>query len=217
VTGLLHVTWEREVESHIRYVGRGRGGPDRPTRIEVRVRYVINGVRRDEAAIETRHRRMGWRLYGTDLFGEQFSLPTLVLHYNGGYCIERDFHILKDKPLGIRPLFVRKDDQITGLNHLPALGLRVMILIETQIRKGIADSGEPMTGLYEGQPNRSTDRPTAKRLLNAFAREEISLSCVDGDGQTHWHITPLPYLLARILTLLGLSTDLYIRLTENSI
>lgn len=58
VTGLLQVTWRRGEESTTRYVGRGRGGPHRPVRTEVRVRYVITDVRRDEAAIQ--HRSTAW-------------------------------------------------------------------------------------------------------------------------------------------------------------
>jgi hypothetical protein len=48
VTGLLQVTWQREEETVTRYVGRGRGSPKRSVRTEVRVRYVIAEVRRDE-------------------------------------------------------------------------------------------------------------------------------------------------------------------------
>ena len=34
---------------------------------------------------------------------------------------ERNYHLLKDEPLGISPLFVRKEDQIIGLTHLLTL------------------------------------------------------------------------------------------------
>src|SRR5439155_18935582 len=34
VTGLLEVAWTREETSRTRYVGRGRGGPDRPKKTE---------------------------------------------------------------------------------------------------------------------------------------------------------------------------------------
>jgi hypothetical protein len=38
VAGLLTVTWERHETPVIHYVGRGRSGPDRPTRTAVQVR-----------------------------------------------------------------------------------------------------------------------------------------------------------------------------------
>lgn len=52
VTGLLWVSWQREEHAVMRDVGRGRGSPPRPTRMEVDARYVITHVDRDEAAIE---------------------------------------------------------------------------------------------------------------------------------------------------------------------
>ena len=45
VTGLLEVTWTREETSRTRYVGRGRGGPDRPKKTEWTIRYQITTVR----------------------------------------------------------------------------------------------------------------------------------------------------------------------------
>jgi hypothetical protein len=41
VAGLLQVTWQCQQETVTHYVGRGRGGPNRPTRTVVRNRYVI--------------------------------------------------------------------------------------------------------------------------------------------------------------------------------
>ena len=45
VSGLLTTTWQQEESKTTRYVGRGRGGPNRPTRTDVKVRYVITGIR----------------------------------------------------------------------------------------------------------------------------------------------------------------------------
>lgn len=45
---------------------------------------------------------------------EGMSLAQAVVHYRSGWCLERDFHLLEDHPLGISPLYVRRDDQIIG-------------------------------------------------------------------------------------------------------
>ncbi len=45
--------------------------------------------------------------------------------------MENTFHLLKDRPLGISPLYVRNDDQITGLTRLLTLALRILTLIQT--------------------------------------------------------------------------------------
>ncbi len=59
VEGLLTVTWERRETSRTRYVGSGRGGPNRPQTTEWSVRYQITSVTRDDAAIE-RLVGVGW-------------------------------------------------------------------------------------------------------------------------------------------------------------
>ncbi len=143
-------------------------------------------------------------------------LAQCVVHYRGGWCLERDFHLVKDRPIGIQPLYVRRDDQIIGLTHLLTLALRALTLIETQVQRGLARERASLAGLYEGQPNRTTDRPMGTRLLRAFARAEITLTRVQTADRVSWHITPLPDLLAQILAYLGLSVSLYKRLAENS-
>jgi len=216
VTGLLHITWEREEQRITRYVGRGRGGPNRPKKTEVHVRYVITGVQRNHVAIQNHKHRLGWRVYGTNLPVERMSLAQSVIHYRGGWSLERDFHLVKDRPLGIRPLYVRRDDQITGLTHLLTLALRLLTLIETQVRRNLAQTGEQMSGLYEGQPSRKATGPTGVRLLKAFARGEVTLTRIQMGEQHSWHITPLSSLQMQILSYLKLSTSLYKRLIENS-
>jgi transposase len=102
-----------------------------------------------------------------------------VLIYNGGWSLERDFHVLKDVPLGIRPLYVREEEQIIGLTRLLTIALRLLTLFEMTVRASLATTGEELTGLYEGQPKRKTSRPTATRMLKAVARMGIT------SGPTH--------------------------------
>lgn len=139
-----------------------------------------------------------------------------VIHYRGGWSLERDFHLVKDLPLGIRPLYVRRDDQITGLTHLLTLALRLLTLIETQVRHNLAQTGEHMSGLYEGQPSRKTSCSTGGRLLKTFARGEVTLTQIQMGEQYSWHITPLSSLQKQILAYLKLAPSLYKRLIENS-
>ena len=217
VTGLLQVTWQRGEEAITRYGGRGRGSPNRPVRTEVRVRYVITEVRRDEEAIQRRKHRLGWRIQVTNLPVAQMSLAQTVVHYRGWWCLKRAFHPVKDRPIGIRPLYVQWEDQIIGLTRLLTLALRLLTFIESQIRNKLTQAGETLSGLYEGQPRRTTDRPTGVRLLKAFARAEITLTRIEMRSQVMWHITPLSGLLERILAYLGLSAALYQHLAENSL
>ncbi len=216
VTGALQVQWQREVQEHTHYVGRGRGSAQRATQTEQQVRYVITDVQRDEAIIQAQQQRRGWRVQVTNMPTQRLSWAQAVQWYRDGWCLERDFHLLKDRPLGIRPLYVRRDDQITGLTHLLTLALRLLSLLEIQVRQGLAQAKEQLIGLYPEQPNRSTDRPTATRLLKAFARAEITLTCMTLGTVSHWHVTPLSAPLLQILAYLRLPPSIYTRLAENS-
>jgi transposase len=216
VEGLLEVSFEREETSRTQYVGRGRGGPDRPKTTQWDIRYQITVVRRDEAAIRQRVARMGWQVQVTNVPAQRLSLAGALLTYRGGWCGERLFHLLKDEPLGIRPFYVRRDDQIQGLTHLVTLALRVLMLFEILVRRGQQESGEKLKGLYPGQAKRVTDRPTAKRVLEAISRAEMTLTRMVGGGEVRWHLKTLPALVKQVLGYLGLSEAVYTRLVINS-
>jgi len=216
VEGLLEVNWTREEICQTRYVGRGRGGPNRPTKTEWTIRYQITEVRCNTQAIQDRFARMGWRALVTNVPAQRLTLVEAVLAYRGGWCVERDFHQLKDQPLGISPLFVRRDDQVVGLTRLLTLALRVLTLFEVLVRRGQKQAGEKLKGLYSGQASRTTEAPTAVRVLKAIAKTEITLTRAETEDGSCWHLTPLPELLRRVLAYLGLPETVYTRLVMNS-
>jgi transposase len=214
--GLLTVTWERQETVRERYVGPGRGSPKRRKTTERSVRYQITSVVRDDAAIERLVARMGWQVQVTNAPATRLSLGDSVLGYRAGTCVERGFHQLKDRPLGIRPLYVHRDDQVRGLTHLLTLALRVLTLFEVLVRRGQDQDGEDLAGLYPGQPKRTTDRPTAKRVLETIAGLGLTLTRVGSGEGCRWHLTALPVLVKRVLGYLGLSDEVYARLVINS-
>lgn len=216
VAGLLTVSWERHETTVTRYVGRGRGGPGRSTRTQVQVRYALTGVQRNEEAIAVRRRRLGWRVQVTNAPVDRLPLPQAVRHYRGGWVLERDFHLVKDLPLGLSPVFVWKSEQIKGLTRLLTLALRLLTLLETQVRRGLAQTQEAIAGLYEGSPTRTTERPTGTRILHAFARAQITLTHVRMGRSTCWYLTPLSPLHEQLLRHLHLPTSLYTALADNS-
>jgi transposase len=214
--GLLTVTWERQETSREHYVGPGRGGPKRRKTTQRSVRYQITSVARDGAAIERLVARMGWQVQVTNATAARLSLRDSVLGYRAGTCVERGFHQLKDRPLGIRPLYVHRDDQVRGLTHLLTLALRVLTLFEVLVRRGQDHDGEDLAGLYPGQAKRTTDRPTAHRVLEAIARTGVTLIQVVGEDGYRWQLTGLPVLVKRVLGYLGLTDEVYTRLVINS-
>jgi transposase len=113
-------------------------------------------------------------------------------------------------------LFVWKEDQIKGLTRLLTVALRLLTLLETQVRRGLEQTQESLTGLYQGSPTRTTERPTGTRILKAFARAQITLTHVEMGTRTSWHLTPLSPLHEHLLRYLHLPTSLYTALADNS-
>jgi transposase len=209
VEGLLSVTVEREEKER-----RSYGKPGRPTeasqaKVEVEVRYRISGVSRDQGQVEQKQKRMGWRALVSNAPGPRLTLAGSVLAYREGGSLERPFHQLKGKPLGIRPLFVKLPEQVQGLTRLLLIALRVLTLLEIVLRAKLADNDEKLEGMHEGQKNKLEGKPTAKRMLRAIARLEMTLSLIQFGDKQWWYLPELPKLLLRVLSLLGLSPSLY--------
>jgi transposase len=206
---LLKVSWTDHHTTHKRYQGRGRGSPSRPVIETVKTRYVITSVEPLAEQIAQASYRLGWRTLLTNATAQALSLTEAVLHYRGGWSLERDFHLLKDSPLGLSPLFVYKDDQIKGLTRLLTLALRLLTLIELQVHHAIKVNNAEVLGLYEGQPHRTSKRPSARRILRAFDRSEITLTRIHINQESYWRITPLSPLLKMLLGYLALPESLF--------
>jgi transposase len=207
VADLLHLTYERQVSQH-----QKRKYKDRPACVEETVRYQLH-VQRNEEAIANEYRTRGWRLYVLNVPQDALSLPQAVQAYRGAPTIERDFSRLKGRPLGLRPVYVQREDHLQGLVRLLSLALRILTLTEFIARRALATKATGLAGLYPGNPKQQTQRPTTERLLAAFAN--ITLSLIQLPGQSIVHITPLTPLQCRILELLDLPTSIYTQLAVN--
>lgn len=208
VETLLNLSYEEHLSE--RPVRRYRQRP-----AEVRVeRQVQLHVSRNEVAIAQAVAQLGWRVYATNQPADQLSLAQAVLAYRQEYLVEHGFGRLKGKPLSLSPMYLQDDDRATGLVRLLTIGLRVLTLLEFVVRRGLAQTQDQLTGLYAGNPKRATARPSAETLLLAF--KNINLTVVVIGPQVHRHLPSLSDLQQRILTLLGLSTDIYTNLLGNS-
>jgi transposase len=213
VEGLLAYTFERQEKRQTKYLGRGRGGPDRPKQELVTVRYQMTAILRQEEAIAELQKTFGWRVYVTDAPAEQLTLEQAVLTYRGEWLIERGFHRLKGVPLSLSPLFVKRDDQVVGLTHFLSLAVRFLTLIEFVVRRKLKQNQEKLVSLIENNPKKGIDNPTTERLLKKF--DNITLTIIQMPGQTIRHVPVLSAIQVRILELLGLSADVYTRLATN--
>jgi len=176
----------------------------------------MTSVTRNVEAVAARHHRLGWRVQVTNAPADVLSLTEAVGHYGGGWALERDFHLVKDLPLGLSPLFVWRDDHIKGLTRLLPVALRLLTLLERQVRRGLEQAQASLAGLYEGAPARTTARPSGPRLLQAFARAQLTLTWTESEATSAWYLTPLTPLHEQLLGFLHLPTSLYTALADNT-
>ena len=209
VTDLLQLTYEKQVSCR-----QIRKYKDCPARIEEKIRYQLH-LHRNEAAIAAQYKIMGWRLFVLNVPAECLSLEQAIHAYRSSPNIERDFSRLKGRPLGLRPIYLHREDHLKGLVRLLSLALRILTLTEFVVRRSLETENEGLAGLYPGNPKQQTRRPTTERLLAAF--NNITLSLVQLPGQNIVHITPLTPLQCRILKLLDLPISIYTDLAANSL
>jgi transposase len=206
VEGLLTVDYERQIERSTKYVGRGRGGANRQQEIVERIRYQITSITRNKGKIEEEREAFGGRAYVTDASRERFCLEDAVKLYRQECRIERIFHRLKNR-LNLVPMYVSEPDQVTGLNHLLTLGVRVLTLIEFVVRRSLEQEQTSLSGLHPENHHKTTDRPTSERLLKAF--KGITLTILHVKDQVIRHLTPLSELQKESLDRLELDDALY--------
>jgi transposase len=199
VEGLLSFTATAVLAKRPR---RSSGG--RPTPPMADVSFVMEVVR-EEGLIGERKREMGWQVYATNAVA--LALPAVVWAYRGQYRIEDDWSRLKGRSLGLTPLYLQDEVRIQGLVYLLSVALRVLSLVEWEVRERLRKEKTKLRGVYDGQPGRQTARPSAELLLRAM--RAISISVVVVDGQTHVLLSPLTPVQKRLLDLWGLPPDLY--------
>jgi transposase len=210
VTGLLTVTLTAETQTRSIRAYRGQAAREETT-------YTMTlASQRNDSALQAAEARLGWQVYVTNRPVGQFSLEQVVLAYRDQYLVEHPIGRLKGAPLSLSPVYLSRDEHVTGLVRLLTLGVRVLCALEYGVRQNLAQApGEQvLTGLYAGQPNRQTRRPTAERILEAF--RNLTLTVVELPGQVIRHLTPLSALQQRLLALAGVEQTCYARLVEHS-
>jgi transposase len=209
VEGLLDVRYHERVLSE-RPV-RGYGERATGTRVE---REISLSVQVKTEAVAQAECCLGWHVYVTNQPAEQLSLEQTVLAYRDEYLIERGFGRLKGRPLSVSPLQLTSEPRVKGLLRLLSVGLRVLCLLEYQVRQQLAEQQLALAGLYAGNPKRATRRPTSEALLKAF--KGLHLTALRQHAHTVYHVTPLSALQERILALLGFPSVLYSTLPLHS-
>ena len=197
----LNVTVTQEIVSK-----QIRQYKQRPARVEKSTIFHLD-IKENTENIKEAYRLMGWRAYATNAPSDELSLSKAVDVYRDSYLHEHGYSRLKGNPLSLTPMYLQKEDQITGLIRLLSLALRVLTLIEFVVRKQLTEEGGTLQGIYAGNKKRKTKTPRTETLLSAF--KGITLTIIH-DGEREWvHLNPLKPVQRRILQLLGMSEEIY--------
>jgi len=203
VQEFFSVTTTTQTVTQTRYVGRGRPTANAPTQQVTQIQLHLQ-VQRQPQVIEQAEQLAGWRLYLTNAPSTQLSLPQAIIYYRDEWLLERGFHRFKRGQLPALPIYFQNQDRIVGLMFLLTLALRVFTLIEFVVRLALQTAQQSLAGLYEGNPKRETNRPSAEQLLKAF--DNLTLYFLP---DASIFITPLSNLQKRILALMKLPESLY--------
>lgn len=208
VTECVHLDYREQVES--RTVRRYR---DQPTRVVDTHHFQVQVTLKAEV-IQQQMRTLGWRVYVTNHPHSTLSLEQAVLTYRQEYRIEHGFGRLKGHPLSLTPMYLQREDHIQGLIRLLLIALRLLTLMEFQVRRTLTHQQESLAGLYVGNPKRATAHPTTELLLAQF--RDITLTLLQVPPDLYLHITPLTPLQKKILALLNLPDSIYSGLEPES-
>jgi len=185
---------------------------NRPAKEEKRMIFHLH-ITRQEENLAKKKQVMGWRAYATNAPPEKLSLSKAVDVYRDAYLHEHGYSRLKGKPLSLTPMYLHKDEQITGLIRLLSLALRVLTLIEFVVRTRLAETDCYLKGIYAGNRNRKTKTPRTETLLEVF--KGIILTIIHISDKEWIHLKPLTITQKRILQLLGMSENVYTSLVPN--
>ncbi len=161
-------------------------------------------------ALEKKIAMFGWRVYVTNHPDHSFSLADGVVAYREEYLMEKGFGRFKGFPLSLTPIYLQREDHIKGLIRLLSIGLRVLTLLEFQVRRGLNTSKQKISGLYAGNPQRKTSSPTAEQLLRAF--KEINRISFAVGSQVYFQVGQLSPLQQEILSWLEIPAEIYTQL-----
>lgn len=205
VFGFLQVTYKKiEKKKELKRSEKRKGKTRNGSYTITKVHYIASSVEEITSAIEDAKRRTGWRLYVTNSPVSQLSFEGAILCYRDEWKLEQQFHFLKDLPIGIRPLFVRTEEQLIGLPRFLSIVLRTWTYMRMRITDVLRKENEVLQGVYKGQPKKKTDSPSGKIILEAFTNISVI-----------WHpqygaeVSTLSKNAILFLRYLGLPTNLY--------
>ena len=118
---------------------------------------------RDHDAIAAAAQTDGIYALATNLPGKRLTAGQVLRDYKGQQIVERRHRDYK-QTLKVRPIFLHNDDRIYALTSIIGIALLIFGLIETELRKALADN-ELLPGLL---PENRAAKPTGRNVLGVF-------------------------------------------------
>jgi hypothetical protein len=180
----------RRAEDKLERVRNGLGGRHYKTRKQVdrRVAQILVGPVKDLIEVNTATRKgrptISWQrrteeiaeaaradgvyALATNLADRRLGANAILSRYKGQQIVERRHRDLK-QTLRVRPIFLHKDERIHALVSIIGIALLVFGLIESQLRKRLAELTDGDQELLPGLlPEGRAARPTGRNVLATF-------------------------------------------------
>src|ERR687885_243695 len=132
----------------------------------------------------------GVALLCTNVAPERLSAADVMVKYKSQVNVEQTIDFIKS-PVQIRPLWLHAPQRIVGLTLLIMIAVLVATLLEQEVRRWIAETGQVLEGLMPER--RDNAHPTATALLRAFADYAwVVVRQADGVEEVHHpHLRPV--------------------------
>ena len=207
VTPFFALSVTQTVTQKKRYLKPGRPGPHTPYEVE-KVRKLQLHYQELDKPIDEALQMAGWRVYVSNTTADEMTLVEAMLYYRDEWQVEHGMHRFKKGALPVLPLGIRLPDRIRGLMLLLFIALQALTLIEFVARRSLQQQETTIAGLIPGNPKRTLERPSAERLLAAFAPLHLVIYNTAATPTACLNETLSPLQL-RILGLLGLDAEIY--------
>jgi transposase len=173
--------------------------------------FTLHGTDEDQAwqlrwercaeIISQAERFDGVALLCTTVPAERLSAGAVMSKYKEQVTVEQTIDFIKS-PVQIRPMWLHSPRRLAGLTLLIMIAVLVAALLEYQIRRQLAQTGQLLNGLMP--ENRDNPYPTAAKLLKAF--QDYALVIVrHADGHEDIHFPKLRPVQQQIWDMMGLS------------
>lgn len=155
---------ERRIENRLRKVGAARYFNYTLTGTDAKQKWRLKWQLVEPALAESA-KFDGIALFCTNVPQQRLTAPEAIIKYKTQIHVEQSIAFIKS-PIHIRPMWLHSPRRIAGLTLLIMIAVLLASLLEFQVRRHLAATGQLIHGLMPEK--RDNPFPTATKLLQAF-------------------------------------------------